>query len=285
VVRWLSRGIWLRNARRWTNTYHDDIAWLGLALQRAAVVAGVDSAAALAEIMARLHGGCTPEGGGGLWWRVGDDFKNAPATGPAAILLARSGDAADQQRAVDLGEWLSAELVDAATGLVWDGVRVGPDGSIRSVEKSIYSYCQGVYLGACVELARLTGDVVWPRRASSVVSAVHAHLVDEHGVLRCHGEGDGGLFTGILARYLALAATELPVAEASTRQLAAGLVRTAAEAAWRNRGVATGGPVLGLDRSAPTPPHGGPADLSVQLSGWMLAEAAALVERRAPPAA
>jgi predicted alpha-1,6-mannanase (GH76 family) len=285
VVRWLARGIWLRNARRWTNSYHDDIAWLGLALHRAATVAGLDSAAALRQITSQLRAGCTQEGGGGLWWRAGDDFKNAPATGPAAILLARHGDAAGQQHAVDLGEWLSTKLVDAATGLVWDGLRVGPDGSVRAVEKTIYSYCQGVYLGLCVELAAVTGDSSWLRRASGVVSAIDRHLVDEHGVLRCHGDGDGGLFTGILARYLALAVTELPASEASTRQLAARLVLTAADAAWGNRRVASGGPLFGLDWSAPAPPSGGPGDLSVQLSGWMLTEAAALVERRAPPPA
>ena len=35
--------------------------------------------------------GWSADGGGGIWWRRGDDFKNAPANGPAAILLARGG--------------------------------------------------------------------------------------------------------------------------------------------------------------------------------------------------
>jgi predicted alpha-1,6-mannanase (GH76 family) len=276
----LANGIRLRNSGRWTNDYYDDIAWLGLALQRAASTIGVDRTAAVREITARLHEGWTSHGGGGIWWRVGDDFKNVPANGPAAILLARSDDPADRRRAVEIGHWITAELVDRDTGVVWDGLRVDPDGSIRAKETAVYSYCQGVYLGACVELARIDGDGEWMRRAARAVATIEARMIDSDGVLRCHGAGDGGLFTGILARYLALAAVELPAAERDTRRTAAQLVLTSAEAAWRNRGVADGGPLFGQNWSsaAGTPP----TDLSVQLSGWMLCEAAALIERRVP---
>lgn len=276
LVHGLARGIRLRNMRRWTNDYYDDVAWLGLALQRAANTADVRHPAAVRQITAQLNAGWTSQGGGGIWWRVGDDFKNVPSNGPAAILLARSEQPADQQRAVDLGEWITAELVDADNGLVWDGLRVNQDGSIRTVEKGVYSYCQGVYLGLCVELAALTGDDVWPQRAARTVAATVEHLVGPDGVLRGHGTGDGGLFTGILGRYLALAAVELPPAERATRRLAAGVVLAAAEAAWRNRGIGHGGPVFGPNWSTPADRA---ADLSVQLSGWMLCEAAASVER------
>ncbi|HEY3262844.1 MAG TPA: glycoside hydrolase family 76 protein [Pseudonocardiaceae bacterium] len=277
------RGIRLRNGYGWINVYYDDIAWLGLALQRAAATADVNRVAAIRQIIARLRAGCSTAGGGGIWWRKGDDIKNVPATGPAAILLARSDDAADQLLAAELTEWIMAELVDPSTGLVWDGLRVDPDGSIRIKVEQVYSYCQGVYLGACVELGALTGDQVWLRRAGRTVSAVAEHLVDGDGVLGCSGGGDGGLFTGILCRYLALAAIELPATEQATRRLAARLVLTTAQAAWRHRSVAVSGPVFGDDWSTPTPPPpSAPRDLSVQLSGWMLCEAAALVERRIP---
>lgn len=275
----LARGVRLRNLRGWTNAYYDDVAWLGLALQRAARVADVRRPGAVVELIARLRAGCTTHGGGGIWWRVGDDFKNVPATAAAAILLARSPDAADQQKAVELAEWITSTLVDPDTGLVWDGLRVNQDGSVRVVEKGIYSYCQGVYLGMCVELGVLTGEQVWLSRATRTVIAVAGHLVDPAGVLRCHGTGDGGLFTGILCRYLALAAVQLPAGQDATRRLAADLVLASAEAAWRNRSIGLGGPIFGTDWSAPGTP---PRDLSVQLSGWMLAEAAALVQRCGP---
>jgi predicted alpha-1,6-mannanase (GH76 family) len=64
------------------------------------------------------------------------------------------------------------------------------------------------------------------------------------------------------------------------------LVCDAAEAAWRSRGVADGGPVFGPQWTVPAPipgPGRAASDLSVQLSGWMLLEAAAELERAQGP--
>jgi predicted alpha-1,6-mannanase (GH76 family) len=98
-------------------------------------------------------------------------------------------------------------------------------------------------------------------------------------VLVGHGGGDGGLFSGILARYLARAAAVLPgLGRAAAGRQAGDLVRVSAEAAWRNRAVAAGGPLFGPDWSKPAgrAVRGVPErDLSVQLGAWMLLEAAA----------
>jgi predicted alpha-1,6-mannanase (GH76 family) len=95
--------------------------------------------------------------------------------------------------------------------------------------------------------------------------------------------GDGGLFNGILTRYLADTAVRRPELTA----LAAPLVLASAEAAWQGRThlddadpdhATGGGPVFAPDWRHParTPRPGVPeADLSVQLSAWMLLEAAA----------
>ena len=349
AVERLARGVRVRNLRRgWVNDFYDDVAWFGLALQRASQ-AGIRHDGALAAIRERLHNGWSDAGGGGIWWCVGSDFKNAPTNGPAAILLARSGNERDFGLALRVAEWIEQRLVDPDSGLVWDGVRVDPGGpvstsqpaagssslpapdsttrpapdspmrptagsssrpaagsssrpaaesssrlaAVHTVERATYTYCQGVYLGACVELALATGATVWTRRAHRTIAAVSAAMTGGDGVLRTHGGGDGGLFTGILARYLALAALLLPGGsqpDRIARQTAADLVLTSATAVWRNRAVVTGGPLFGAGWSVPaTPPAAGGVkrdraerDLSVQLSGWMLCEAAALIERRRP---
>jgi predicted alpha-1,6-mannanase (GH76 family) len=174
---------------------------------------------------------------------------------------------------------MAENLRDEETDLLWDGLYVNEDGSVREIVKVVYTYCQGVFLGACLELA--DDDNEWVAEAERTVNAV-AKRVAEDGVLPGQGAGDGGLFAGILARYLALAAVRLPDPAAS---LAAWVVQTSAEAAWRNRAVARGGPLFGPEWSQPAVnPRSArdprlERDLSVQLSGWMLLEAAALLER------
>ena len=115
------------------------------------------------------------------------------------------------------------------------------------------------------------------------------------GVLRGSGGGDGGLFSGITARYLALVATTLPgdsAADVTARETAREIVLSSAQAAWDNRQSVEGLPLFGpsWDETAELPTAGGQQaqfvggavnaseiperDLSVQLSGWMLMEAA-----------
>ena len=72
------------------------------------------------EIINRLHEGWTEGAGGGIWWRREDDFKAAPANGPAAILLARDGQSAF---AAAISDWMAETLIDPDSGLVRQAVR------------------------------------------------------------------------------------------------------------------------------------------------------------------
>lgn len=255
------RSILVRNFGHWSNRYYDDMAWLGLALQRIGVTAP------LALILSELRSGWTLEGGGGIWWRKGDRFKNAPSNGPAAILHARVGEV---ERARELLDWMENTLVDPDTGLVWDGLRINEPGAANEIVKAIYTYCQGVFLGACLELSEVDS-------AARTVHAVAAHCASG-GVLRGQGGGDGGLFAGILARYLALAAKRLTGTAADT---ARGLVLTSAEACFAGAVDVHGRPLFSPEwtQAASADPVRGPTrDLSVQVGAWLLLEAAATLE-------
>ncbi|WP_436492853.1 glycoside hydrolase family 76 protein [Actinokineospora sp. HUAS TT18] len=284
TIRQHIRGVHVRNFGKWTNEYYDDIAWMGLALLRASDEFGFDTEKALDAITAQIREGWTDHGGGGIWWRRSDTLKNVPANGPAAILLARfAQDRADRQRARSMTDWMDEYLLDDTTGLVWDGLYVHSDGEVRERVEIVYSYCQGVFLGACVELAADDPTGEWTERAERTIKAVARHLAVD-GVIPGRAGGDGGLFSGILARYLALSAIRLPEASAD---LAEWMVITTAEEAWRNRGVAPSGPLFGDEPIVPAiTPRGRrdrrvERDLSVQLSGWMYMEAAALLEAHA----
>ncbi|MCV7076443.1 MULTISPECIES: glycoside hydrolase family 76 protein [Mycobacterium] len=279
----------LRNNLSWVNSYYDDMAWLALALERAARIAGVERKRALPKLAEQFVKAWVPEDGGGIPWRKQDQFFNAPANGPAGIFLARYGDWL--KRAEQMGDWIDRTLIDPETHLVFDGIKAG------SLVRAQYTYCQGVVLGLETELAARTGAEARQRhqaRVHRLVAAVGEHMAPS-GVLRGAGGGDGGLFAGITARYLALVATTLPgdsAADVTTRDAARAIVLSSAKSAWDYRQTVDGLPVFGAfwDRDAELPTATGKEaefvegavmsseiperDLSVQLSGWMLMEAA-----------
>ncbi len=283
------RGQRVRNIGKWTNNYYDDMAWLALSLERAGRLTGVARPKALHQLAEQFLNSWVPEDGGGIPWRKEDQFFNAPANGPAAIFLARYQDR--HRRAQQMADWIDETLIDPETHLVFDGIKAG------SLVRAQYTYCQGVVLGAETELAVRTEDPRHAERVHRLVAAVAEHMAPD-GIIRGAGGGDGGLFNGILARYLALVATDLPgssEADESARKTAATLVLTSAGAAWDNRQTAEDLPLFAAfwDRPAQVPTADSndsqfahlvdgavnsseiaERDLSVQLAGWMLMEAA-----------
>lgn len=285
------RGHRIRNNGRWTNSYYDDMAWLALALERAGRLVGIDRERALKTLGEQFVKSWVPEDGGGIPWRKQDQFFNAPANGPAGIFLARHGDRL--RRAQQMADWIDETLIDPDTHLVFDGIKGG------SLVRAQYTYCQGVVLGLETELAVRTSDERHPARARRLVAAIDAQMAP-NGVIKGAGGGDGGLFAGITARYLALAATALPgetAEDVAARDTARRIVHDSAQAAWDNRQTVDGLPLFGpfWDRTAEIPASGGTEaqfiegavhssatperDLSVQLSGWMLMEAAHTVSQ------
>ncbi|GAB7066646.1 fructose-bisphosphate aldolase [Mycobacterium hodleri] len=287
------KGHHWRNTLRWTNDYYDDMAWLALALERAGSQAGVERPKALDTLANQFLNAWVPEDGGGIPWRKQDQFFNAPANGPAGIFLARYD---RLRRAQQMSDWIDDTLVDPDTHLVFDGIKSG------SLVRAQYTYCQGVVLGLEVELADRTQDARHSARARRLVDAIADNMAPG-GVIQGAGGGDGGLFNGILARYLALAANRLPEdspEDTAARATAKELVLKSAQSAWDFRQNVDGLPLFGAfwDRNAELPTAGGAdaqsvdgavnasavpeKDMSVQLSGWMLMEAAHSVADETP---
>lgn len=279
------RGHWLRNTG-WVNSYYDDMAWLALAIERAGRLAGVEKHHALKTLCEQFVNAWVPEDGGGIPWRKQDQFFNAPANGPAGIFLARYDDRL--RRAQQMADWIDETLIDPETHLVFDGIKAG------SMVRAQYTYCQGVVLGLETELAVRTADPEHAERVHRLVAAVVEEMAPD-GVIKGAGGGDGGLFNGILARYLAFVATDLPgdtPADDAAREAARLIVLKSAASAWDNRQTVDGLPLFAAfwDRPAEVPTAAGKEaefvegavnasaiperDLSVQVSGWMLMEAA-----------
>lgn len=295
------RGIKVRNFGSFTrNNYYDDKLWLALALGRAHNLFGLRRPKYLKVLENNILAGVDPVTSV-FPWRVGETFFNVPTNGPAAIMLARRGNLGQARFIID---WIFDNLIDD-NGLVMDGIRMSMNGP--EIVKPTHPYCQGVVIGACLELAlRLKNRpdaredaVIYLAHLRAVVHAVAKEMATPQGVIDWKtGDGDGGLFKGILVRYLADVAVRLPddnEANSATKKIAKRLVMASAESVWNHRLEVDGLPVFATDWLADAKlPHNyglttnslsdfvrivriDERDLSVQLSGWMLLEAAARI--------
>ena len=200
----LLRGILIRNFCRFPNHYYDDMAWLALAAARLndlSLHLGLKpvrlARLAIGSLTRALHGAHDTVLGGGLYWSRKRDFKNTPVNGPAALHFARTG---ERHAATAIAGWLRRELFSPELGLYLDGVH--PTAGGRSVEHTIYTYNQGPILATFLEL----GGQPLLEQAADLIEAVRARLSTPGQGIRLEPGGDGSLFTGILCRYLALAA-------------------------------------------------------------------------------
>ncbi|MCU1532347.1 MAG: glycosyl hydrolase [Arthrobacter sp.] len=291
----LVTGIRLRNFLSVVNNYYDDMAWLALSTLRLVKLAEGTrrpagrgrNARILKSLTRQFDSASTDDLGGGTFWSTKRDFKNTPATAPVALYYARTGRTVKAQALLD---WLNARLYEPEQGLYRDGLRISGPGEVV-LEDAIYTYNQGPVLGALLELG---GAANLERAAALVASVARSLTLPPPGtggcppVLRCEGTGDGGLFTGVLARYLALAAVDERLS-AGTRATAAMLVNDTAEAFWAGRRVVSareplarrGARLVFSPRpevpAAHTYPEGAAVELSTQLQAWMVLEAAAAI--------
>ncbi len=213
----------LRNNGSWVNSYYDDMAWLALALERASRIAGVDRPRALPKLNEQLVNSWVPEDGGGIPWRKQDQFFNAPANGPAGLFLARYGDRL--RRAQQMADWIDETLIDPGDA---SGVR-RHQGGLAGPRAVHLLPGRGSRPGD--RIGRPHTDDRHAPRVHRLVAAVDEHMAPG-GVLRGSGGGDGGLFSGVTARYLALVATTLPgdaAADVTARDTAREIVLTSAQ--------------------------------------------------------
>lgn len=269
LLRAVRRGVTLRTLGRWVTPFYDDVAWMTLAVQRYDL-----NDRRLDRLLRRLDDAVDPAVGA-LPWAVDSALYNAPANGPAAIALAWS---ARRGSAVDLDAWVAATLDDPATGLVRDGIEHGV------VRPDLWTYNQGVAIGSALALAEGAPDAdardAHEARAAGVVRALVRWCGEDDGLFPAAGGGDGGLFAGILARYLAEAAVWFADDETNDEhrevsRAAADLVHRNADALWDRRR----GGLFPADPRRDARADGDDLDLSVQLGAWITLEAAADLER------
>jgi Predicted glycosyl hydrolase len=256
-----------------TNDYFDDMEWMAIAILRLYDETKDDKYLNYAQILWKdIQRGWNDKMGGGIAWRKGQlDYKNTPANAPAAILAARlykvTNDEADLEWAVKIYTFQKDNLVDPATGQVWDGINREGNGKID--KNWNFTYCHGVYIGAGVEMYNITGDATYLNDAVKTTEYALGKFIDKNGVFSAEGDGDGGLFKGILIRYLGELYKILPemtqIKETINKNVDI----------LRENGTNNVGNFTNNFNKAPADDTG--SDLSTQLSGCMLFEVAVAI--------
>ncbi len=194
------------------NDLTDDTGWWALAWIRAYDLTDdpkyLTTAQRGVDFMWRAHDDVC---GGGLWWSVNHEYKNAVSNElfikAAAELSQRLGDdgAVYLQRAVSVWQWFEASGMINDELLINDGL---DSETCRSNGDETWTYNQGVVLGGLVELATATGDSGYLDRARKLADASSTSKnLNPDGILvePCEASGcdvNAPSFKGIYVRNL-----------------------------------------------------------------------------------
>lgn len=273
-------GVPVKNGNTFINEFYDDMGWNALAMLRAYKATGDEKYRDAVNVLWEdIKGGWNSTMGGGIAWRKAMPYyKNTPANGPAAILAARLykefNNPDDLAWSKKIYTWIKDSLYNRNTGWVYDGMNDNNDGVRNTTWK--FTYNQGLFIGAAVELFRLTNQSGY---LNDAIQAANFTLSDNvltnftDNLLKDEGGGDGGLFKGVFVRYF----TDLILTEgmlSSDKKRYVNYLKHNAKTLWTSgtdKNYLLFGPYW---KTAP----GGTTDLTIQLSGAMLIEMAAVLE-------
>lgn len=185
------------------NDYNDDIMWMVIACARAYMATGDVKYLNTARLnFDQTYARAWSEDlGGGLWWRVDNQTKNACVNGPGAIAACLLGgslkDESYFEKAKAIMEWERANLYEPDTGHVYDSYNI-------QGEKNMWAstYNQGTFIGANTLLYEHFGDEQYLNDA--VMAANYAMSTMYNNGVMSNEESGGDLpgFKGILTRWL-----------------------------------------------------------------------------------
>lgn len=205
----LLSGIKLKNWGTYWKVYVDDMDWLGISCMNAYDATKDAEFKEVADyILTEIKKAHTDVLGGGLQWRFDQpNAKHACSTAPGAIVALRMY-AIDKKEedltfAKQLYEWQTNKLLDPNTFLVWDNIRINDNGVTEVKKDWTFTYNVGTYIGMASGLYEATKEKQY---LDAAVKSAHASITNSlmvsDGMFKETGDHDGGLFKGILIRYL-----------------------------------------------------------------------------------
>lgn len=265
----LLEGMKVKNGNSYINHFYDDMEWMALACLRAYEATSDANYKTTAELLWNdIKGGWDDTFGGGLYWNKDRKNKNTPANAPASIIAARmyqlNQNGEDLDWAKKIYQWQKTYLVDPVSGLVWDGLDA--TGTNKDWK---FTYNQGVYIGAGIELYKITGEQVYINDALKTAGNSLTGDFTQGNIMKDEGGGDGGLFKGILVRYLMLLITDGNINSTDAAKFIS-FLKLNGETLWLQ---GTARPQIIFNTKWTT--IAATSDLTTQLSGAMLIEAVA----------
>ena len=279
----------------WWNAYVDDMEWHCLALIRIYEATGEVRYLNKARQMYAdwIWTQWSPEDEepwhGGITWKTDvRPSKNACSNGPAAIIAARLAQMAEvdhsyeknkpareyMDEAQKIYQWERQFLWNAENGAIFDNMNA--EGKLGRFS---LSYNQGTFIGAAVELYKLTGQAAFLDDAILTARYTTGPMSRRSGgVLPDATGGDGGLFHGIFYRYLANLIVLPGMDEGVRRELTDYLQQSAA--VMTSQGINPQTNLYG-GRFRKAQPADEPSALTPQLTACMLLEAVCKVNREA----
>ncbi|WP_328503943.1 glycoside hydrolase family 76 protein [Streptomyces sp. NBC_00457] len=164
--------------------FYDDNEWVGLAkIQRHLQTGDTAALARAKEIFALVRSGWDTDAShaapGGVFWTQAtwSHDRNTVSNMPGAQLALRlhliTGERGYLDWARRFYDWTNTHLLSPG-GLYWDHLDLK-----GTIEKTIWSYNQGVPIGVNVLLHRATRDRVYLRRAERIAEAAYAYYVTQ----------------------------------------------------------------------------------------------------------
>lgn len=272
----LITGLKSMNGGTYIRDYYDDEEWMALACLRAYNATQDTLYKNITELLwADIKTGWSSDLGGGIWWRKDDPSKNTPSNMPASILASRLfkefKNPDDSVWAIKIYQWEKSVLYDPATGLVYDNI--SSNGSVNTTWE--FTYNQGTFIGAANELYSITHSSSYLNDAIKAANyTLLSGQLTKNGILKDEGGGDGGLFKGVFVRYFTQFIISGNLSNDKQTQYINFLIKNA-QTLWSS---GTNRPLILFGNAWNTPP-GTTTDLTTQLSGIMLFDAMADLEK------
>jgi predicted alpha-1,6-mannanase (GH76 family) len=181
------------------NDFYDDLEWLCLASFNCYnATKDPDFLEAVHQMWTEIKTGYA---NGVMSWKKGctTPCKNAIANGPAIVIAVKlyqlEGDNSNLQMAKDIHAWMKANVFNAQGG-IWDTpTNMDPDWQ--------FSYNSGMFIAASLELNLVTGTQSYIDDGIKACEFMMNYRNYNGGVffVNENGQGDGGLFKGIFAKW------------------------------------------------------------------------------------